>query len=234
MKTIINLLIVIFTFAAPIVHAQHIEERALSNFTKIRTGGSWDVILKKGNRPEVKLEAKNLDLDRVITEVDNGTLNIHLEKGNYRNVDLTVYVTFVELEQIHSGGSGNFKTLSDLVAEDLEINLSGSGDASFKSIEADELHLTMSGSGNVEVKEGGVGKIQLEQSGSGNCKAIGLETEEAEISKSGSGNVALTINQALSVRSSGSGIVEYQGNPEMNDINITGSAGWLKGSRFLR
>lgn len=228
MKKILNLFIIILTFAAPIVHAQDIEERTLADFTKIRTGGSWDVILKKGNRPEVKLEAKNLDLDRVITEVDNGTLDIHLEKGNYRNVDLTVYVTFVELEQIHSGGSGNFKVLSDLVAEDLEISLSGSGDASFKSIEADELHLTMSGSGNVEVKEGGVGNVQLEQSGSGNCKAIGLETEEAEISKSGSGNVALTINQSLSVRSSGSGNIEYEGNPEINNILISGSGRVVK------
>ena len=229
MKKTINLfLIIILTFAASIAHAQHVEERSLPDFSKIRTGGSWDVILRKGDRPEVKLEAKNLDLDRVITEVDNGTLNIHLEKGNYRNVDLTVYVTFVDLGQIHSGGSGNFKTMSDLIAEDLEVNLSGSGDAFFTSLETDELHLTMSGSGNVEVKEGTVGKIRVEQSGSGNFKAIGLETEEAEISKSGSGNVALTVNQALSVRSSGSGNVEYQGNPEMNDIRITGSGRVIK------
>jgi|SRR5690606_18176350 len=229
MRKIKNLLLIILlAFSASIVHAQHIEERSLSDFTKIKTGGSWDVILKKGVTPEVKLEAKNFNLDRVITEVNNGTLDIHLEKGNYRNVDLTVYVTFVDLEQIHSGGSGNFKVLSDLIADDLKINLSGSGDASFKNLEADELHLTMSGSGNVEVKEGTVEKIHVEQSGSGNFKAIGLETEEAEIRKSGSGDVSLAVNQNLSVRSSGSGNVEYDGNPEMNDIRISGSGRVVK------
>lgn len=164
----------------------------------------------------------------MITEVQHETLNIYLEKGNYRNIDLTVYVTYVELEAIKTGGSGNIKSLSDLIAADLEIVMSGSGDAYFQNLTADNLQVTMSGSGNINVAGGSVGKLIVKQSGSGNFNGDDLHTEKADINKSGSGNVTLAVNQSLSVRSSGSGNVKYKGNPEQNDVRISGSGRVVK------
>lgn len=222
-------LILMLSVYAFTLHAQSVEMRKLPSFTKLKTGGSWDVTLQKGDNPEVKLESKNIDLDRVITEVKNGTLNVYLEKGNYRNVDLTVHVTYVELESIKSGGSGNLKSLSDLRADDLEISISGSGDAHFQNLESGNLSISMSGSGNIHVAGGSVGLIKVDQSGSGNFKGNDLNAEEASINKSGSGNVTLAaVNQSLSVRSSGSGNVQYRGNPSVNDVNISGSGRVVK------
>ena len=209
-------------------YGQNREVRSVSDFNHIRAGGSWNVILKKGDRNEVLIEAKNLDLDKVITEVKNGTLDIRLEKGNYRNMGLEVTVTFIHLDGIHSSGSGNLKCISDLRSDELEIVLSGSGNATFNSLLADELDLTMSGSGDLSIAGGSVGDINVSQSGSGNLKAINLISEAADINKSGSGNASLTINESLSLRSSGSGNVEYKGNPSVNSVSISGSGRLLK------
>lgn len=228
MKAPIISFVVLFLATSFSLFAQSIETRSVPDFNQLKTGGSWDVILKKGDRNEVRLEARNLNLERVITEVNNGTLNVHLEKGNYRNIDLKVTVTYRELEEIHSGGSGNLKSTDALMADNLKVSLSGSGNASFDRIAADKLDLTMSGSGDLIIRGGSVGEVALKQSGSGNLKAADMEAEEAQIEKSGSGNAALTVNQTLSVRASGSGNVEYKGEPSLNDIKISGSSRVVK------
>lgn len=223
-----GLLFLIFCMYAVYLPAQSVEMRKLPAFSKLKTGGSWDVVIQKGDSPEVKLESKNLDLDRVVTEVKNNTLDVYLQKGNYKNVDLKVYITYVDLESIQSGGSGNFRSESDLHASDLEISLSGSGDANFENIATDDLSISMSGSGNVHIKGGSVGQVNLSQSGSGNFSALDLHAEQANINKSGSGNVSLGVDEALSVRSSGSGNVQYRGNPSVNDVRISGSGQVVK------
>lgn len=217
------LFLLMLNIMACTLYAQDVEVRNVPSFSRIISGGSWDVILQKGDQPAVRIEAKNLDLNRVVTEVKNNTLNIYLEKGSYRNMHLKVYVTFVELEAIKTSGSGNFQCHSDLQSENLAIVMSGSGDADFQKLRADQLEVTMSGSGNLNIAGGAVETIAVDQSGSGNFSGQDLQTEQANINKSGSGNLTLTVNRSLTVRSSGSGNVQYKGNPSHNDIRISGS-----------
>jgi hypothetical protein len=228
MKTPIIYFLALFLLSGFSLCAQSVETRSLPDFNQLKTGGSWDVILKKGDRAEVLLEAKNLNLERVIAEVKNGTLDIYLEKGNYRNVDLKVTVTYQDLEGIHSSGSGNLKSTDAVVADELKISLSGSGNASFNEVVSDKLALTMSGSGDLTIRGGSTGQVTLKQSGSGNFKAGDLEAQDASIEKSGSGNAALTVDRTLSVRASGSGNVAYKGNPSLNDIKVSGSGRVVK------
>src|SRR5690606_23620558 len=134
-----------------LAQAQNEETRPLASFTELHAGGSWDVILEQGNTEEVRLEGRNIDLDKVITEVKNNALHIYLEKGNYRNIDLKVYVTYKNLEVIHKSGSGNLKNTSDLSASDFELHLSGSGNADLRNIDAENLLVSLSGSGNLSL-----------------------------------------------------------------------------------
>lgn len=228
MKTPIIYFVALFLLSGFSLRAQSVETRSLPDFNQLKTGGSWDVILKKGDRAEVLLEAKNLNLERVITEVKNGALAIYLEKGNYRNVDLKVTVTYQDLEGIHSSGSGNLKSTDEVVADELKISLSGSGNASFNEVVSNKLELTMSGSGNLTIRGGAAGQVTLKQSGSGNFKADDLEAQDASIEKSGSGNAALTVDRTLSVSASGSGNVAYKGSPSLNDIKVSGSGRVVK------
>jgi len=224
MKTTkITFFVLMLTLFASVLHAQTSETRNVGSFNAIKTGGSWNVILEKGDREQVRLETKNFDLSKVITEVKGNSLNIGLEKGNYKNVNFTVYVTYRELESIKSGGSGNIKSNSEIIADNLEINMSGSGDGRFQNIRADKLLVSLNGSGNIDVAGGAVGHLTVKQAGSGDFRGLDLQAEEAEINKSGSGNTSLTANKSLSVRSSGSGNVDYRGNPEHSDVKFTGS-----------
>jgi hypothetical protein len=229
MKTLtLNFLVLAIALISFTANSQTVEIRKTSPFSRIQTGGSWDVILQKGDQEEVRLETQQFDLSKVKTEVNNNTLEISLEKGNYRNVDITVYVTYRDLEYIKSSGSGNLKSNNDLMAEDLEIVMTGSGNTTLKEINADKLTVSMSGSGNMKVEGGSVGTLSLKQTGSGNFNAMELAAANTEVSKSGSGNAYFTANETISVRSTGSGDVQYKGNATISDVRTTGSGRLVK------
>ncbi|MCL6257574.1 DUF2807 domain-containing protein [Aquiflexum sp. TKW24L] len=211
-------------FIAVTVLAQETETRTPGSFTKIHSGGSWDVIVITGDRDEVRLESNNISLDKVITEVNNNTLKISLEKGNYRNVGLTVYVTVREVEGIKSTGSGSFKIQSDLTTGSLSLGNTGSGNIILKNVNTDNLSVGMTGSGNITVAGGSVGEFTLSQTGSGDFKGEGISAEKASINKTGSGQSEIGEVENLNVKSTGSGNVYYSGKPESVNVSATGSA----------
>ncbi|MDQ3535777.1 MAG: DUF2807 domain-containing protein, partial [Bacteroidota bacterium] len=141
------------------------ETRQLSPFKKLNMGGSFNVVLEQGGNESVRLEGRNLDLNKVITEVKNNTLHIFLEKGNFRNFDLTVYVNYKTLEEINKSGSGNLEARSDINASNLKLELSGSGNTNFRSLVANDLKVNLSGSGNLALTGGKAQKLDIQQSG---------------------------------------------------------------------
>lgn len=213
-----------FFFIAVAVLAQQTETRTPGNFSKIHSGGSWDVIIQTGDRDEVRLESTNISLDKVITEVDNNTLKISLKKGNYRNIGLKVYVTVREVEGIKSTGSGSIKLQSDISSGSLSLGNTGSGNIILKNVNADNLSVGMTGSGFIAVESGSVEAFTLSQTGSGDFKGGGLSAEKASINKTGSGQSLIGEIENLSVKSTGSGNVYYSGNPQSTSISATGSA----------
>jgi hypothetical protein len=210
------------------VQAQQKETREVGSFNKIHSGGSFNVILEKGNKESVRLEGKNIDFNKVITEVKNNSLHIKLENGNYRNFDLTVYVIYTNLQEVHSSGSGNLTSKSDINASNLKISLSGSGNANLRSVQANDLEIALSGSGNLTLEGGSAKNVSIRQSGSGNVKSAGLTAENCTIKKSGSGNMDVNVSQSLEVESSGSGNIKYKGSPSINKMRFSGSGELVK------
>jgi len=204
--------------------AQETETRTLGHFTKVHSGGSWEVILEEGNSEEIRIEAKGVELSKVKTEIDGDVLKLGLEKGNYRNVDLTFYVTYKSLEGVKCSGSGEIDIKSDVIADDFYITLSGSGDVYMGNLRADDLEASISGSAKIKIKGGAIGYAEINQSGSGDFEAEDLAIEDLEVSKSGSGDTFVGDLGEISVRSSGSGDIVYSGSPRMGDIKVSGSS----------
>jgi hypothetical protein len=211
-----------------VAFAQRTETRTPGSFTKIENNGSWDVEITKGSKDEVRLESSGFDLNKVITEVDGKKLTIKLEKGNYRNVDLKVFITVRELESVGSGGSGDIVIRSDFGADDFGFGLSGSGSITAKNINARKLSVGMSGSGKVKIEGGQAEEANIGQSGSGDFEGINFTVETVKIGKSGSGSTSIGVTESLTVGASGSGNIYYRGNPEKQSIGVSGSSKVIK------
>jgi hypothetical protein len=227
-STPILLTLLLFMAVVVTAQAQKSETRTPGTFTKVETGGSWDVTITKGSKDEIKLESSSLDLSKVITEVRGGKLEIKLEKGNYRNVDLSVFITVRELESIGVSGSGSVKLMSDFGAREFTLGSSGSGVIETRQINAERLAVGMSGSGEIRVGGGRVDDLTIGQSGSGDFDGMDLVAQSVKIGKSGSGETSVTVEQSLIVGSSGSGNVYYRGNPAEKSISSSGSSSVIK------
>jgi hypothetical protein len=208
--------------------AQQTETRTPGSFTQVENMGSWDVEITKGSTDVVRLESKGFDLSKVITEVKGNRLEIKLQKGNYKNVDIKVYVTMRELESVGNGGSGNIHVLSDFGASSFHIALSGSGNITTRNINAGNLNVGMTGSGKVLIEGGEAEDAHIAQSGSGDFEGINFTTEAVKIAKSGSGKTSIGVTDSFTVGASGSGDIYYRGNPAQQNIKISGSSKVIK------
>ena len=60
-------------------------------------------------------------------------------------------------------------------------------------------------------------------SGSGDFSGFDLNADNTEVSISGSGNVEVVSNSSIKAYVSGSGDVDYKGNPDKEDTKVSGS-----------
>lgn len=223
-NTKIGAVILVLFAMASCAQAQQTETRTPGHFTKVHSGGSWEVILTEGNTEEIRIEARGVSLDKVKTEIDGDVLSVGLVRGSYNNVKLKFYITYKQLEGLKCSGSGSMEVTSPVRADEFYLGLSGSGDILMNTLEAEELEASISGSAEIKIKGGAVDEVEIKQSGSGDFHGENLAIGELNVSKSGSGDTHVGDLGEISVRSSGSGDVIYSGSPRLGEIKTSGSS----------
>ena len=248
MQLVKNVFFLLLAAAPFMLTAQQTEQRKLYSFNKIKASGSFLTKIQKGDAPGVKIEAEGIEPSKIITDVDNETLSIYIEEGNYRNIKVELTVTYTELRAVAHSGSGKFVCLSPIDSKDFDIGSSGSGGLIAKeSIKAGGLHIGISGSGSVNIKElnadnadfgisgsgglniekGNVKRLGVQVAGSGGLRAYGLSADQASLTVAGSGGAEITVNNDITGNIAGSGNVSYKGNPA-NVSNHTAGSGRMR------
>jgi putative autotransporter adhesin-like protein len=199
------------------------ENREISAIQTVKTSGSIDVEIKEGDNYSLVVENDENLLAYVITEVSNGTLNIHYKNGySVMNDHAKVIVIAPQLNKLVTSGSGDISSNGTIKSnQQLEINTSGSGDVN-ANVDAPSLKVTGSGSGNISLS-GRTKDFDCKISGSGDVKCANLKSENAVIRVSGSSDVHVFASVSLKVNVTGSGDVTYSGNPTSPEIHIAGS-----------
>lgn len=226
MKTYSRILAFAFTAMVMVscVQAQSSETRTPGHFTKVHSGGSWEVILTEGSTEEIRIEAKGVELSKVKTEIDGDVLSVGLVKGNYNNVKLKFYITYKELEGVKCSGSGTMEVTSPVRSEEFYAGISGSGDIIIDKLDTEELSVSISGSADLNIKDGSAKEAEIKQSGSGDFHGENFAIGELVVGKSGSGDTHVGDLGKVSVSASGSGDVTYTGSPQLGDIRTSGSS----------
>jgi hypothetical protein len=229
------LITILGIFVAGATFAQSEEIRRLSSFSKIKAQEAVEVILKQGDKEEARVVTERYDLEEVLTDVSGGTLKIHLEGSNHRNVDVRVYVTYRSLEALDASSAASIKS-EDFIETigRFDVDLSSSGSVNAK-IKADELTFDASSSGNavleLEVDEiradlssagsaklSGTARSQtVDASSAGSYSAFDLVCETAKTNVSSAGSISVHVNQNLKARASSGGSIRYKGSPEYLD-----------------
>ncbi len=223
MKKILSSLLIAFLFIG-ISFAQSRQTREVSDFSGLNFGVSGTVIVEQGNTFSVILEGDEDYLEDIRTTVRGDILVISLNQDrwiSYNNRKITAYVTMPEIESLGVSGSGKMIAEKNVKSNDLDLNVSGSGNIEMKDLNAVSLDCGISGSGSIELTgEAESGEMSI--SGSGHFRGESFRLQRVDVSIAGSGNCRVNVEDRLEARVSGSGDIYYSGNPSI-DARVSGS-----------
>ena len=203
------------------------EKRNVTDFHSIKSSGSIDIEISPSESYSVEVQNDENLMEYVVTEINNGVLEVRYKSGSYSNDHVKVYVGAPSLNEISSSGSADITINSTLNNSTLKNNdeisfhLSGSGDVK-GSVDAPSIKAYSSGSGDIKLS-GRTQNFLCEIRGSGDVNCEELRSENADVSVMGSADVHVFASVSLKVTVSGSGDVYYSGKPQNPQIKIRGS-----------
>ena len=200
------------------------QTRAETNFTGIDQRVSATVNYTQSPVYKVQITAKQNILNVTQTYVSNNKLVIKFKDGVRVNShdDIRIEVSAPQVTSLHMSGAGDLYVTGPFTTPSLELDISGSGDATISELNTGYLDAAISGSGNIRISQGVATEEKLKISGSGGMSLENVAAERVKTSTSGSGDIKVIATQTLDVSISGSGNVYYKGSPRIN-ASVSGS-----------
>lgn len=193
------------------VCAQDSETRQIAPFKSVKASEAIDVYLKKGDKESLKVEATGTSLANVITEITGTSLRIHMRDGNYKNRNVKVYVTYVNLEKVSASSAANVFSEGPIKCTSIDISASSAGSVEV-TLEAEMVSVGASSAGDA-VLEGKTSSLEVEVSSAGSVDAYNLESEKVSASASSAGSAKVNVTKELDAQASSGGSIRFRGNP---------------------
>jgi hypothetical protein len=176
------------------------EARDVSDFDQVDLSGAATVLIEVAGTQSLTIEAEDNILPLLTTEVTDGTLKLGSSQRISPSRDVVYTITVVNLEA---------------------VAVSGSGSVTASGIDADAFKAEISGSGTV-IPDGVSESLDVSISGSGSFEGEDLESATGSVSLAGSGDAVVNVTDDLDVKVTGSGNVQYLGDPKIS-ISSSGS-----------
>jgi hypothetical protein len=184
-------------------------------FQRIEVSGPYQVSVATGQAPSVNATGNQRLIERMVVEIEDGTLKIHPEKrhgihmGWSNDGKAKVTVTTQMLDAAGIAGSGAL-AIDRIAGESFDGSVAGSGNLRVGNVDVQNLKMSIGGSGSIEAS-GRARGANYAIGGSGDIRAAKLATETAEVSIGGSGNIAGNASRTAKVDIAGSGNVTITG-----------------------
>lgn len=205
--------------------AQKKETRNVGSFTSISASSGFNVFLIKGSKTAVIVEADPKKLDKVKTEVKNGTLKLEMESNSWNwgstKSEINIYVTYTSLNSIATSGGVDLRSEGMLTSDKLNISASGGSDLEL-IIKVKDLNIDISGGADAELS-GLAENVNINASGGSDLKAYGLTIQNATVNASGGSDIEITVDKSLSANASGAADINYKG--KVKDVKSNKSGG---------
>ena len=223
----IGSVVLALAFRALPVDAQERQVRDLRDFNAIDVGGGIDVDIRQGRSFLVEISAPEDELDNLLIEVKDSTLEIRRprESGGFFGLwasDLSVNVTLPELKSLFASGGADVSAGETIFGETLSISASGGSEIDMH-IDVTELEISTSGGSDVYI-EGTAESAQIRTSGGSDLNAGQLNAREVHVQTSGGSDTYISVVDRIEGTASGGSDIVYTGNPQIVDVNASGGA----------
>ncbi len=197
--------------------------RSTDSYEGVKASGPMDFKLVKGKEGEISIKGDANLMEYIVTEIEHNILIVKVKDGFNLKPSKTIVVTvpYDTIETVSLSGSGDIENTGTIKSNAFEVSLAGSGDINLK-VSTQYLESNIAGSGDIELN-GSTTDLTTKITGSGDFDGSNLKSKNVRAEITGSGSADVICNGDLKVRITGSGDVNYSGNPTNKDTKITGS-----------
>ena len=231
----IQFLIGCLLFSAISLTAQRQETRTLDEFDKVSVAAGVQAILVKGTTNEIDIKVKNIDLDKVTTEVDDGKLKVTIDNNWLKNLfggsnrrKVEVVITYTEdLHGVKASSGASLETDGTIVTDRISLGSSSGANMSV-TIESGDTKASVSSGASMRAR-GETNFLEIGVSSGANFNGKKLIAQEVFAKASSGASASVNVEDSLTAKASSGGSITYKGSPKERDINKS-SGGSVSGS----
>ena len=195
------------------------QDREVGHFTAISAGTGLDVYVVQGDKEAITVETDENLQDNIITEVRGDKLVVKVEDRIRRAKAMSVYITLVDVNEIHISSGCDFKTESTLKVKELDIEVSSGADAKL-DLHADKLSCSVSSGADADLW-GTANYFYAKASSGSDLDAHELTAKVCKAKASSGADVTVNVTEEIDASASSGGDVSYYGNPTQVDVNTS-------------
>ncbi|WP_461631300.1 head GIN domain-containing protein [Labilibaculum euxinus] len=197
------------------------QDREIGSFSAISASSGLNVYVTQGDKESLRVEADENLMEYIITRVKGNELILKVDGNIRRATKMDIYLTLVNVTEIHVSSGADFKTRNMINAEKLDISVSSGADAKME-LNAKELSCSVSSGADATLR----GKADFfagKASSGSDLKAKELIAKVCKAKASSGGDVTVYAEEEIEASASSGGDVNYYGNPAK--INVSDSSG---------
>jgi hypothetical protein len=215
MKRLLIILLVAITGSA---YAQKTETRNVAAFSGVKAQAGVDVYLKKGSKESVRVVVTgNIEPANVVTEVSGGTLKISVDHGGYNNVDVKVYVTYVDIDKLMVHSAATIFSENIIKTSKLTLTATSSGTIDIQA-EVHQLEASAGSAGEIELK----GKAEtaiMEAASAGEIDAYEMVVNTVKVKAATAGSAKVNVVKEIEAKAVTGADIRFRGNPERSNTS---------------
>ena len=198
------------------------ENRKVESFNAVKVSSGIDLYLTMDASEEVKVVADDDVIDRLKTEVKDGTLHIYLKQNdwfNWKSGNRTrkVYVKVKELKELRASSGSDVYCENTLKGDALKVSASSGSDVNlnvfYKNLSID------TSSGSDAKAKGKVKFLDVEASSGSDIKAHDLESKICKARASSGSDISVNVSDEIYAKASSGADIKYYGSPQIRDTD---------------
>ncbi|MCH7401269.1 head GIN domain-containing protein [Belliella kenyensis] len=226
MKKVTNVIALLILLIGQQVFAQTQKEtRDLRNFSSLKVNSAIEAELVKGEKNSIAIVASGVDLDKVETNVSDGTLEVKLGRGNFRSSSVKVTITYVDIDEIQASSSSKVFVNSTLEADNVYLFA-----ASNAYIEAtvNTSNLFIEGNTNAKLAvDGNAKNLELKLYTKAELDGKKLTIGAAEVTANTAAKGEFKVTESIKGSAATAAVINYTGDPKLIDVK-TNTGGDIK------
>lgn len=211
--TMKKITIISFTFIlVTVCFTGQAQKTGLSQFHSIEISSDIDVELILDKTCGIEWTLKNIEPDKLITEIEDQTLKIRTRTGIYRDAEIKAKVYYTELDAIDSKGRASIWSEEDLYLKKISFNIYNGGECRLK-VHTDSLFASVT-EGSILYLKGETAFLDVKVGTGATFSGYDLESDEAVVLANSGGKAKIAVKQYLKATANSKGFIGYIGEPE--------------------